>query len=218
MNTPPRQQPDTPGRLASAGDARDFIAVDDGGDFSYYRSEHDLLAAFEYAAEAACILDREGTAYRLMVDPDRRLVLGRSLGPVEYHWLKNAWWNAQTAHSEEHRLRRFPAESAAELIADLFEVLALDEGIAPAQRQWSLLIGSATSHPRDLKEINRRLSHQRALDHVRIQDPFGHVYRAARHRTHRLLPAVAAAILYLEIHAFPPPAPRATSRKDDGRQ
>lgn len=192
---------------ATAVPARDFIAVDDGGDFSYHRSERDLVAAFEYAAEASCILDRKGTAYRLMLDRDRRLVLGHSIGPVEYHWLKHAWLSAQTVHSEEHRMRRFPAESVEELIADLFEVVALDQGIAPAQRQWSLLIGGSPSHPSDLKEINRQLSHQKVLDRVRVQDPFGHVYRAARHRRYRLLPAAPGPILYLEIHGSLMPDP-----------
>lgn len=179
---------------------RDFIAVDDSGDFSYHPSERDLLAGFEYATEASCILDRRGTAYRLMLDPDRRLVLGRALGPVEYHWLKQAWLIAQTVHAHEHQIRRFPAESMEELIADLFEVLALDQGIAPAHQRWALLVHGSASHPSDLKEINRRLSHQRALDRTLVQDPFGHVYRAARHRRHRLLPAAPGDILYLEIH------------------
>lgn len=190
-----------------AAPVRDFIAVDDSGDFSYHPTESDLLNAFEYTAEAACILDREGTAYRLMLNPDRRLVLGHALGPVEYHWLKKAWLSAQTVHSDEHRMRRFPAASVDELIADLFEVVALDQGIAPAHQRWSLLVEGSASHPSDLEEINRRLSHHRALDQVRVQDPFGHVYRAARHRRYRLLPAAPGPILYLEIHGSLMPDP-----------
>lgn len=190
-----------------AAPVRDFIVVDDSGDFSYHPSEGDLLAAFEYAAEASCILDRRGTAYRLMLDPDRRLVLGRALGPVEYHWLKQAWLTAQSVHSHEHRIRRFPAESMDELIADLFEVVALDQGFAPAHQGWALLVDGSASHPSDLKEINRQLSHRRALDQTRVQDPFGHIYRAARHRRHRLLPAAPGDILYLEIHGSLTPGP-----------
>lgn len=40
--------------------ALDFIAVDDSGEFSYFPSEGEVLAAFEYVNEASCVIDRGG--------------------------------------------------------------------------------------------------------------------------------------------------------------
>lgn len=106
MNTTSRIR-DTSGPPAGAGAARDFVAVDDSGEFSYHQSEQNLMAAFEYVGEAACILDRSGKAYRLGLDTNRHLMLGPARGAVEFHWLRQAWLDAQNAHPEVHRLRRF---------------------------------------------------------------------------------------------------------------
>ena len=62
MDTTPRPIPDVP---APAGGARDFVAVDDSGAFSYHESELKLIAAFEYVGEASCIIDRGGNSYDL---------------------------------------------------------------------------------------------------------------------------------------------------------
>jgi hypothetical protein len=204
MNTTPRRPPEAPGLPSRAGDARDFIAVDDSGDFSYHRSEQDLVAAFEYVGEAACIIDRSGRAYRLALDPNRHLILGRSLGPVEFHWLRQAWLDAQNGHPEGHRLRRFFPLAREEVVSDLFETLSLEHGPAPVEGLWSLEINGIASHPTNLEDVDRTLEHEDLTKEVRVKDPFGHTYRPLRHRRHWYLPARAGSNLYIEI---PAPAP-----------
>ena len=201
MNTRSRRIPDPSGLPAGAGDARDFVAVDDSGDFSYHLSEEELMAAFEYVGEATCIVDRNGSAYRLVLDSSRHMVLGPALGPVEFHWLRHAWLDAQSAHPDEHRLRRFYPVTRDEVVTALFEILALEGGRERAEGAWSLDIDGAASRPTNLEEIDRRLARQKPLEHIRVKDPFGHIYRPARHRNHWYLPAPAGSILYIEVPA-----------------
>ncbi|SDL39026.1 hypothetical protein [Arthrobacter sp. ok362] len=201
MNTMPRRTQDTSGLPASAGASRDFVAVDDSGEFSYHRSEQDLLTAFEYAGEAACIIDRSGSAYRLALDSNRHLILGPALGPVEFHWLRHAWLDAQNAHPEAHRLRRFYPVTRDEVVSGLFETLALERGTEPAAGAWSLDIDGLASRASNIQEIDRRLARQDRLQQARVKDPFGHIYRPARHPKHRYLPAAGGSILYIEIPA-----------------
>ncbi|SDP16519.1 hypothetical protein SAMN04487914_104182 [Arthrobacter sp. ok909] len=201
MNTTSRRIRKASGLPAGAGGARDFVAVDDIGDFSYHRSEEDLIAAFEYVGEAACVIDRSGGSYRLVLDANRHLVLGQVLGPVEFRWLRHAWLGAQNAHPDEHRLRRFYPVTSDEVVSDLFETLALERGREPAESAWSVDIEGFASRPSSLKEIDRMLARQKPLEHVRVKDPFGHIYRPARHRSHWYLPASAGAILYVEVPA-----------------
>jgi hypothetical protein len=204
MNTSPRQHPATPGPTARARDPRDFIAVDDSGDFSYHRSERDLLTTFEYVAEAACIFDRSGCTYRLALDPNHRLILAPPLGPVEFHWLRQAWLDAQNAHPEAHRLRRFFPLNREEVLAALFETLTLEHGQEPIEGAWSLEINGIASHPTTLEDVDRQLAHQNLSKHVLVKDPFGHTYRPLRHRRHWYLPGTVGSNLYIEI---PAPAP-----------
>lgn len=201
MNTTSRIR-DTSGPPAGAGAARDFVAVDDSGEFSYHQSEQNLMAAFEYVGEAACILDRSGKAYRLGLDTNRHLMLGPARGAVEFHWLRQAWLDAQNAHPEVHRLRRFFPLTKEEVVSDLFETLTLEHGPEPTEGTWSLEINGFASHPASLEDIDRRLLHQDRLEHVHVKDPFGHIYRPLRHRRHWYLPAIAGFNLYIEI---PPP-------------
>ena len=201
MNTTSRRIQDTPTLRARAGIVRDFVAVDDGGDFTYHRSEQDLLTAFEYVGEAACIIDRNGCTYRLALDPNRHLILGPSRGQVEFHWLRHAWLDAQNAHPEGHRLRRFYPTTRDEVVSDLFETLALERGTAPAGGAWSLDIDGRASHPSGIEDIDVQLRRQDVLAHAHVTDPFGHLYQPARHRRHWYLPAAAGFILYIEIPA-----------------
>ncbi len=96
MNAMSRRMQDPAGLPAGSGASREFVAIDDSGQFSYHRSEQDLLAAFEYVGEAACIIDRSGSAFRLALDSNRHLILGPALGPVEFHWLRHAWRTRKT--------------------------------------------------------------------------------------------------------------------------
>lgn len=201
MNNEVQRSADTSGLPDRAGDAQDFVAVDESGDFSYHHSEQDLLSAFEYVGEAACIIDRSGRGYRLALDSNRHLVLGASFGPVEFHWLRQVWLDAQNAYPERHRLRRFFPLSRNAVVADLFETLVLEHGPEPAAGSWSLEVSGVTSHPTGLADIDRRLGHQDLPGHVHVKDPFGHVYRPMRHRRHWYLPAAAGFNLYVEVPA-----------------
>ena len=198
MNTSSRTQ-DTSGRPAGVDAARDFVAVDESGEFSYHRSEQDLMAAFEYVGEAACIVDRRGSAYRLALDPHRHLILGHALGPVEFHWLRQAWLDAQNAHPEIHRLRRFFPLTTQGVVLDVFETLTLEHGPERAGGSWSLDMDGVASKTTSLEDIDHQLAHMVRLDQVHVRDPFGHIYRPLRHRRHWYLPATARFNLYIEV-------------------
>lgn len=204
MNTaaPPQG---APGAAPDPGAAGDFVAVDESGEFSYYRSEQDLTAAFEYVAEAAAVIDRGGTGYRLALDANRQLILGPPHGPVEFHWLRQAWLDAQNEHPQRHRLRRFFPLTKDEVLLDVFQTLALEQGPEPAEGSWSLGLNGTASYPANLPDIDSWLAQQDRLEHVLVKDPFGHFYRPSRHRGHWYLPAQAGFILYIEV-----PAPAAS--------
>ncbi|CAH0229650.1 hypothetical protein SRABI26_02615 [Arthrobacter sp. Bi26] len=120
---------------------------------------------------------------------------------MEFHWLRHAWLDAQNAHPEGHRLRRFDPATRHEVVSDLFETLGLERGTAPAAGAWSLNIDGLASHPSNIQEIDQRLASQDRLEQARVEDPFGHLYRPARHRKHRYLRPAAGSILYIEIPA-----------------
>ena len=199
METTPRPLPRIPGVPAPTGGASDFVAVDDGGEFSYHESESALMAAFEYVGEASCIIDRAGNSYDLALDPNRHLILGRAHGPAEFHWLRQALVDARQAHPREHRPRRFYPKTPEELLSDLFETLALEHGTEPAAGHWSVDIDGIITPRPALQDVDRRLSGQKQLETVRVRDPFGHLYRPVRYRKHWYLPASAGVILYVEV-------------------
>ncbi|MFE4834920.1 hypothetical protein ACFRAU_09565 [Arthrobacter sp. NPDC056691] len=205
MNTTSRME-NASGLPSAACPHRDFVAVDESGEFSYHRSEQDLVAAFEYPAEAACIIDRSGGGYRLALDPDRHLVLGPARGPVEFHWLRQAWLDAQNDHPERHRLRRFFPPTQEEVIQDVFETLALEHGPEPAEGSWSLGVNGTAFYPANLADLDSWLARQDRMEHILVKDPFGHLYRPSRHRGYWYLPADAGFILYVEVPA--PNVPR----------
>ncbi len=213
MDTTPRPIPHASGVPAPAGGARNFVAVDDSGAFSYHESELELIAAFEYVGEASCIIDRAGNSYDLALDPNRHLILGPEHGPAEFHWLRQALMDAREVHMEGHRLRRFYPETRDNLLSDLFETLALERGAEPADGLWTLDIDGLTTRRHNLQEVDGRISGQHQLENVRMQDPFGHIYRPVRHRKHWYLPAAAGVILYIEI-----PPHSGTLRAPDGHE
>ena len=196
MNETSRPRPQPPDGPPPAGG--DYITVDDTGDFGYHRSEQELLAAFEYVGEARSIIDRRGNDYLLVMDPNRHLVLGPALGPVEFHWLGQAWQAAQNVHAERHRIRRFHPGSLDQLLRDLFEILVLEHAADPAAGSWTLEVGGATTHLRSLQEVDRRLSRQGRLEKARVRDPFGRSYRPVLHRRHVPVPAAAGLMVYVE--------------------
>lgn len=203
MNDTPQQNPHRPDLVPSA-QLRDFVAIDDSGDFSSYSSEQDLLTAFEYVTEAVCILDRKGTTYRLTLDANRHLILAPPDGPVEFSWLRQAWLDAQHSHPATHRLRRFFPLTAAELLADLFEIVPLGQE-TPAS-VWTLDLNGQTFSCSRLSDIDHQLAHEKVLDRIRVTDPFGHLYKPVRHHSRWHVPGTREPVVYVEI---PNPGPGA---------
>ncbi|WP_427131804.1 hypothetical protein [Pseudarthrobacter sp. S9] len=193
MDSTPQPQPGT-------GGAGDFVAVDDSGEFSYYGSREELLGDFEYVGEAPCIIDRSGTSYRLDLDRNRRLCLGPPMGPVEFHWLRQALADARDVHPEMHRLQRAEAAGRADLVAGLFETLQLERGTDPDAGPWSLDIDGLPTRRNTLPDVDAVLAGQDRLETIRVSDPFGHSYRPVWHPRHRYLPH-SGFICYVEIPA-----------------
>jgi|GEM_PF-893990 len=180
--------------------AGDFIAVNDTGGFSYHRTEQDLIEAFEYIGEATCIIDRAGIQYRLVLGPNRRPMLGQGLGPIDHHWLQEAWPKALKTSGSTYRLRRFRTGNPKEMLSDLFETLSIAHGEKAAE-PWILIIDGSETPTKDLAQIDRLLTEQRQLRNVTVKDPFGHSYRPVRHPRHWFQPFTPAFIYYVEVHS-----------------
>lgn len=186
-----------PGRRVSSAELGDFVAIDDSNDFTYYETEQHLLRAFEYVSEAVCILDRKGTTYRLTLDANRHLMLAPPDGPVEFSWLRQAWLDAQNSHRATHRLRRFFPLTVAELLADLFEIVPLEQETPAAA--WTLDLNGQTFSSSRLSDIDHQLAHEKVLDRIRVTDPFGHLYKPARHHSRWHVPGTREPVVYIEI-------------------
>ena len=167
----------------------------------------DLLGAFEYVGEATSVIDRGGTCFRLALDLSRHLVLGPALGPVEYHWLRDAWQAAQKMYIEEHRIQHFQGTQV-QLLQDLFETLVLEHSKDSAAEPWIVDIEGVTMSLQNLEEVNRRLSGPVQLEQAKVQDPFGRTYRPVRYRKHWYLPVSVGFILYIEIPRMARSGPR----------
>lgn len=155
-----------------------FVAVDDGGAFSFYPSAAELLADFEYVAQAICIVNRSGSGFRLVLDAQRKLTLGTSLGPVDFTWLRQAWLKAQRHNPSEYPLRRFYPAGKETLLACMFETLYLEHAMEPVG--WNFLVNGERTHPASLQDIDGSLNDRRLFEGARVEDPFGHLYRPVR--------------------------------------
>lgn len=181
-----------------SGAGRDFVVVEDSGEFSYYRSREDLLADFEYVGEAPCIMDRNATTYRLELDENRHLRMGPPLGSVEFHWLRQALADARDVHPEEHRLQRVDAAGLAGLVTGLFETLQLERGTEAELGLWSLDIDGLATRRNALADVDRLLAGNHSLETVLVTDPFGHQYSPVWHPKHRHL-GHAGFLSYVEV-------------------
>lgn len=177
----------------------DYVVVDDVGDFAYYPSEGAMLRDLEYVQEASCILDRMANGYRLLLDDDRVLRKGPSLGPVDFHWLSRAWAECQRRHQRAHRLHRFYFGSLESLLAGLFEILYLEGAAHGASSAWTLEVGGETTHPVSLREVDGILSGVDHLERATVHDPFGHGYRPIRQASRWSLTPAGKPIHYVEI-------------------
>jgi hypothetical protein len=178
---------------------RDYVVVDDIGEFTYYPSEAAMLEDLEYVDEAACVLDREGNHCRLTLDKDRNLRLGPSFGLVEFSWLRQAWMNNRHGNLQAHRLQRFYPVTREALVAELFETLTLERARNANGTSWVLDVGGEETHPATLRDVDGLLAGLDHLELAAVRDPFGHEYRPVRHQTHRHLAPGAGSIYYVEI-------------------
>ncbi|MDQ0029965.1 hypothetical protein [Arthrobacter bambusae] len=178
---------------------KDYVVVDDIGEFTYYRSEAAMLEDLEYLDEAACVLDREGNDCRLTLDKDRNLCLGPSLGPVEFSWLRQAWMNNRHRNLPAHRLQRFFPATREALVAELFEILTLERARNANGTPWVLHVGEEETHPATLRDIDGLLAGLDHLEQATVRDPFGHEYRPVRHQTHRHLAPGSGSVYYVEV-------------------
>ena len=185
-----------PPRPSDAG--KDFVVVEDSGEFSYYRSREALLADFEYVGEAPCIMDRSATTYRLELDENRHLRMGPPLGSVEFHWLRQALAEARDVHPESLRLQRVDPVGLAGLVAGLFETLQLERGTDAELGLWSLDIDGLATRRNALVDVDRLLAGNDRLESVLVTDPFGHQYRPVWHPKHRHL-GHAGFLSYVEV-------------------
>lgn len=155
-----------------------FVAVDDAAEFTFYPTSAALVGDFEYTAQAICIVGRDGSGYRLVMSGERHLSLGTALGPVDFSWLRQAWLKAQRGNPKEYPLRRFYPAGREALLASLFETLYLEHALEPVA--WNLVVDGSETHPVTLADIDGRLADRHVLEHARVQDPFGHLYRPVR--------------------------------------
>ena len=114
--------------------------------FLYHRSEQTLLAAFEYVTEAACIIDRSGTAYRLALDSNRHLILGPPLGPVKFHWLRHAWRTHKTPTRRGTGFAGSTPSAGTKWSRTCWKPSPWNAD-APAEGAWALDIGGLATHP-----------------------------------------------------------------------
>ncbi|WP_028268093.1 hypothetical protein [Arthrobacter sp. MA-N2] len=177
---------------------KDYVVVDDIGDFTYYPSESAMLEDLEYVDEAACVLDRAGNDCRLTLDKDRNLCLGPVFGPVEFSWLRQAWMNNRHRNIQAHPLQRFYPASRDALVAELFETLSLERASKANGTPWVLDVGGEETHPATLRDVDGLLAGLDHLERATVRDPFGHEYRPVRHTTRFLAPG-AGSIYYVEI-------------------
>lgn len=191
------QEPGVDTRGRGPAGTPDYVVIDESGDFTYYSSVAMLLSDMEYPAEAACIVDREGNSYRLVLDERRMLRLGRSFGQAEFSWLRQAWVASRHRTRSAHCLHRLFPGSRNDLLSAMFETLPLEQEQASDVQAWSVALNDQESWLSGLAEVDAMVARVKDLVPVRVTDPFGHRYRPVR-RKKRGVPA-RARILYMEI-------------------
>ncbi|WP_035743409.1 hypothetical protein [Arthrobacter sp. MA-N2] len=190
--------PELPGSLR-----KDFVVVDDLGDFTYYPSETAMLEDMESVNEAASIFDRAGNDFRLTLEGGRTLRLSHSFGRVEFTWLRQTWMNDRRRDPEAHRLLRFYPTNLDALLTGIFETLTLEIASEATDSPWLLDLGGKEAHPATLREVDGLLARLDHLERVTVRDPFGHNYRPTRHAPHPFRTLGAGTIYYVETEPGP---------------
>lgn len=170
--------PQGSGNTLQAGQHGGYVAVDDAGEFRLYPTPAALLNDFEYVGQASCIVGRDGSGFRLMLEANRALGLATALGPVDFSWLRQAWLKAQRHNPSEYPLRRFYPAGRETLLACMFETLYLEHAMEPVR--WNCVLNGEETHPVSLQDIDGRLTSKSLVERARVQDPFGHLYRPVR--------------------------------------
>lgn len=176
----------------------DFVSFDDSGEFQYHHSAQALLSSFDYPAEIVCAVDREGIAHGIMLGESRESRMGRPLGRVDFHWLRQSWLRTQQLRPQSYPLHRLPPASTFSLLNGMFEALQLEARPCRYALPWTIQTPDQVSHPHDLAAVDKALAELGDLEQVSVQDPFGHSYRPVRHQTHRFLAPAAGYICYVE--------------------
>lgn len=182
---------------------KDYVVVDDLGDFTYYPSETTMLEDLEYVDEAASIIDRAGNDFRLTLEGDRKLRMGSPLGRVEFTWLRQSWMNNRRRDPSAHRLLRFYPTTLEDLLAGIFETLTLElaskAASSPWVAPWILDVGGEETHPATLRDVDGLLAGLEHLELATVRDPFGHNYRPIRRATYIFRALGARPIYYVEV-------------------
>jgi hypothetical protein len=180
-----------------AGDI-DFVSVDDGGSFAYEPSPQAAARDFEYAGEAACIVDRQGNNYPLHADGLGGITLGPSLEKADLAWMRQAWHAAQAGDLRRYPLIRREPDSDREFLGSLFEVLALLQEVPPAGGSWAVYMDGRNYQVGSIRDLNALLARE-GLTVAAVEDPYGHRYRTERRTHHALMPGDRNFVLYREL-------------------
>ncbi|MFI5085830.1 MAG: hypothetical protein ACHP7K_07855 [Actinomycetales bacterium] len=198
---PSALMPAGPATARIPGDTADYVAVDDGGTFAYYRTAAALCTDFEYVGQTESIIDRNANQYPLMLDAGRRITLGRSIEKADLPWLRAAWARAQDASPRLYPLHRLLPWGAEIFVQGLFEVLELSAGYEPAGGDWTVTLGARDSRVGSLAGLTALLLAATDLSGALVEDPYGHHYRPARGGRHGLALTGRRYVAYTEVPA-----------------
>lgn len=183
--------------------ADDFVSLDESGEFCYHPTAQALLSSFDSPVEAVCIVDRAGVAYGLHNGGSGPLSLGRPMGRVDFHWLRQTWLRTQQLRPQSYPLHRLPPASSVSLLRGMFEALQLEAHPCRYPLPWTVASADQVSYPLDLSTVGELLAGVDDLEQVSVQDPFGHRYTPVRHQRHRFLAPGAGFICYVECPQRP---------------
>lgn len=189
----------------------DFVSLDESGEFSYHPTAQALLSSFDLPAEVVCIVDRNGIAYGLQIQDKTQgrvqdkssLSLGRPLGRVDFHWLRQTWLRTQKLRPQSYPLHRLPPASTFSLLRGMFEALQLETNPCRSALPWTVSVDDRIDHPLNLNAVDDLLTGINDLERVSVQDPFGHQYLPVRYQSRRFLASGAGYIYYLERPSRP---------------